>query len=90
MNVSLISAFCVDILITYSAAHDELETLRSMYIPDVVLKLHGVYSAQEGRDVAAAMELAVLVADRLTGPMKSSGLLATYVKEVSMLGSYLA
>lgn len=61
-----------------------------MYIPDVILKLHGVYSAQEGRDVAAAMELAVLVAERLTGPMKSSGLLSVYVQEIGMLGSYLA
>lgn len=61
-----------------------------MYIPEVVLKLHAVYSASEGRDVASAMELAVLVSNKLSIPMKLSGSLPTYVTELSMLGSYLA
>jgi hypothetical protein len=69
---------------------EEMANLRTMYIPDIVLKLHGVYAAHEGRDVASAMELAVLVAERLTLPMKNSGLLSTYVSEVALIGAYLA
>lgn len=60
-----------------------------MYIPEVVLRLHGVYSAHEGRDIAAAMNLAVLVSDRFTEPMQRSGRLATYVTELSRIGSFL-
>lgn len=76
-------------LADYLALYEEFITLRTMYLPDVILKLHGVYSAQEGRDVAAAMDLAVLVSERLSTPMKRSGSLAVYVTEISMLGAYL-
>lgn len=71
------------------AAWDELSTLQIMYLPEVIMKLHAVYSAQEGRDVSLAMELAVVVADRYSEPMRKSGSLAAYVTEVSLLGSYL-
>jgi hypothetical protein len=71
------------------SATEEMLNLRNMYIPEVVLSLHGVYSAQEGRDVASAMDLAVLVAERFAAPMKQSGNLQTYVTELSFVGSYL-
>lgn len=71
------------------ALYEELIALRTMYLPEVILKLHGVYSAQEGRDVSSAMELAVLVSQKFSEPMKQSGVLAVYVSEISMLGPYL-
>lgn len=75
------------------SAHDpvaaDLDRLRTAYIPECVLKLHGVCAAQEGRDIEAAMTLAVLVADRLTEPMQRSDKMRVYVKELGLIGHYL-
>ncbi|ORY75418.1 nuclear pore protein 84/107 [Protomyces lactucae-debilis] len=68
----------------------EMSQLRTLYLPQVVLKLHGVYCAQEARDMDAAMALAVLVSEQLTGPMQASGLLESYVIELGRVGAYLA
>lgn len=85
----LIQAMCQGHLLICIAIFDDMKNLRNMYIPEAVLKLHGVYSAHEGRDVEAAMNLAVLVSERLAEPMQKSGTLKTYVTELSLLGSYL-
>ncbi|BFZ57606.1 Nucleoporin nup84 [Savitreella phatthalungensis] len=68
---------------------DELHRIRTLYVPEAVLRLHGILAAQEGRDIPAAMELAVLVAGKLSEPMQRSGKLAIYVKELSLVGHYL-
>jgi hypothetical protein len=67
-----------------------MAALRALYLPQVVLKLHGVYCAQEARDMDAAMQLAVLVSERLTEPMQASGMLPSYVEELGRVGAYLA
>ncbi|CCG81566.1 Nucleoporin nup107 [Taphrina deformans PYCC 5710] len=80
---------CPQTFLLIMTAAEEMLNLRNMYIPEVILSLHGVYSAQEGRDVASAMDLAVLVAEKFAAPMKQSGNLQIYVTELSFVGSYL-
>ena len=60
-----------------------------MYIPKVILSLHGVYSSHESRNIQAAMDLAVLVAEKFGHVMQESGLLKVYVTELSRIGAFL-
>ena len=69
----------------------EMNQLRRLYLPEIVLRLHAVYCDVEGRDVEAAMELACLVAGEERQLYETMGSkLASYVDELGRTGAYLA